>query len=165
VPQKIISLEKDIQAQFSSRISPKHSRAEIISFRTDGLNLHKLPAEPPFDAKIAVRHTVVERRGHAHDLAFLLMRGDVAAYAAIRADGVSLGLSAFVPDAGLAHVIFDLEHQRTCRADADAVTAVRASRVGQGNVKFSGNVGGEAATRHRNRKSVLRVCAAAILNC
>jgi hypothetical protein len=27
----------------------------------DWLNLHELPAEPPFDAKIAMRHAMVER--------------------------------------------------------------------------------------------------------
>ena len=95
MPQKIISLEKDIQAQSSSQISPKHSRPKLFSFRTDGLNLHKLPAEPPFDAKIAMSHTVVERRGHAHDLAFLLMHGDVAAYAAISRMPIMLASIAF----------------------------------------------------------------------
>src|ERR1035438_3238568 len=119
VPQNAISLEKDIQAQSSSRISLKHSRPELFFFRTDWLNLHKLPAEPPFDTKIAMSHTVVEWRGHAHDLAFLLMHGEVAAYAAIRTDGVSLGLEAFVPCAGLAHVIFNFEHQRARGAYAD----------------------------------------------
>ncbi len=102
---------------------------------------------------------MVKRRGHANDLAFLLVHGEVAAYSAIRADGVSLGLPAFVPSAGLAHVIFALEHQRAGGADADAVAAIDASRVGQGNVKFRGNVGGEAAAGHGNRKGVLRVYA------
>jgi hypothetical protein len=87
--------DRDIQAQSSSQTSPKHSRPKLFSFRTDGLNLHKLPAEPPFDAKIAMSHTVVERRGHAHDLAFLLMHGDVAAYAAISRMPIMLASIAF----------------------------------------------------------------------
>jgi hypothetical protein len=72
------------------------------------LNLHKLPAETPFDAKITVSHAVVKRRRHANDLAFLLVHAEVAAHAAVRADGVSLGLTALVPCAGLAHVVFAL---------------------------------------------------------
>src|SRR5271163_4703431 len=105
-------------------------------------------------------HAMVKRRGHANDLAFLLVHSEVTAYAAIRTDRVSLSLAAFIPCAGLAHVIFALEHQGAGGADANAVTAVDASRVGQGNVKFGGNVGREAATGDRNRKGVLRVYAA-----
>src|SRR5579864_519808 len=90
------------------------------------LNLHELPAETPFDAKIAVSHVVVSRRGHANDLAVLLVHSEGAAHAAIRTDGVSLGLTVFVPCAGLAHVIFTLEHQRAGRADTDAVAAIDA---------------------------------------
>ena len=160
VPKKIISLEKDVQAQSSSRISLKHSRPKLPTFPTDWLNLHKLPAETPFDAQIAVSHAVVQRRGHANDLAVLLVHGQVATHAAIRTDGVSLGLAAFVPGAGLAHVIFALEHQRAGGANADAVAAIDASRIGQRNVKLRGNVGREAATRHGNGKSILRVYAA-----
>jgi hypothetical protein len=55
----------------------------------DWLNVHELPAEPPFDAKIAMRHAVVERRGHANDLAFLLLYREVATYPAIGTDGVN----------------------------------------------------------------------------
>ncbi len=107
-------------------------------------------------------HAMAERRGHANDLTFLLVHGELAAYAAIRTDGVSLDLAAFVPCAGLAHVIFALEHQRACGTDADAVAAIHAGRVGQGNVEFSSNVGGEAAARYGNRKSALRVYAAGL---
>jgi hypothetical protein len=131
----------------------------IDGLLADRLNLHELPAEPPFDAKIAMRHAMVQRRGYANDLAFLLVYGEIAADAAIRADGVSLGLAPFVPSTGLAHVIFALKHQRSRWADANAVTTIDISRVRQGNVKFSGNAGGEAATRHGNREGILRVYA------
>jgi hypothetical protein len=141
-------------------ISAVPPAGNLFFLLVDWLNLHELPAEPTFDAKIAMGHAIVERRGHANDLAFLLVDGEIATYAAIRTDGVSLGLAAFVPSAGLAHVIFALEHQRARGADADAVAAIDASRVGKGNVKFSGNVGGEAATCHCNCKGVLRVYAA-----
>jgi hypothetical protein len=85
--------------------------AKLFFLPADWLNLHELPAESPFDAKIAMSHAMVKRRDHANDLAFLLMHGEVAAYAAVGTESVSLGLAAFVPDAGLAHVIFALEHQ------------------------------------------------------
>src|SRR5579863_4424871 len=127
--------------------------------RPNWLDLYKLPAEPSFDAKVAVGHAVVNRRADTHDLAVLLVHGEVAAYAAIRADGVGLGLAAFIPDAGLAHVIFALEHQCACGADTDAVAAIDAGRVGQRNVKLGSNMGGEAAPGHSDGKSILRVYA------
>ena len=49
--------------------------AELFFLFAGTLNLHKLPAETPFDAKIAVSDAVVKRRGHANDLAFLLVHG------------------------------------------------------------------------------------------
>ena len=91
------------------------------------MNLHKLPAETPLDAKIPASHAVVKWRGHANDLAVLLLHGEVAAHTAVRTDGVRLGLTALVPCAGLAHVIFTLEHQRTGGTDTDAVAAIDAS--------------------------------------
>ena len=76
--------------------------------------------------------------------AVLLVDGEVAADSAVGADGVGPGLAAFVPGPGPAHVIFGLEHQGACGTDADAVTAIDTSRVGQWYFKFCGNVGGEA---------------------
>src|ERR1700674_2494509 len=67
--------------------------AELFFLFPGTLNLHKLPAETPFDAKIAVSDAVVNRRGRANDLAFLLVHGEVAAHAAVRTDGVSLRLT------------------------------------------------------------------------
>ena len=61
------------------------------------LNLHELPSEPAFDTQIALRHAMVKRRGYTNNLAVLLVHRQVAAYAAIRTDGVSLRLAAFVP--------------------------------------------------------------------
>ena len=122
-----------------------------------GFNLHELPAETPFDAKIAVSHAVVERRSHAHDLAVLLVHGEVAAHAAVRADSVGLGLPAFVPCARLAHIIFALEHQRAGGTDADTVAAIDAGRIGQRNIELGGDMRGEAAAGDGDRESVLRV--------
>src|ERR1700684_562361 len=96
----------------------------------DRLDLHELPAEPPFDTKIAMSHAMVKGRGHANDPAVLLKHGEVAAYSAIRTDGVSLGLEAFVPCAGLAHVIFAFKHQCAVGAATNAVAPIDASRVG-----------------------------------
>jgi hypothetical protein len=131
-----------------------YTLAQLFFFLVDWLDLHELPAKPPFDAKIAMSHAVIERRGHPNDVAILLVHGEVAAYAAIRTDSVSPCLAAFVPSAGLAHIVFTFEHQRARGADADAVAAIDAGRVGQGNVKFSSNVGGEAAAGHGDRKGV-----------
>src|ERR1700685_2185251 len=75
------------------------SRARILVIAR--LDLYILPAKAAFDAEISVRYAVVQRRGPADDLAFLLMHRQVAAHAAIRADGVRLGLLALVPCAGL----------------------------------------------------------------
>jgi hypothetical protein len=140
--------------------SPFSSPTSLFLLLVDRLDLHELPAKPPFDTKIAMSHAMVKGRGHANDPAVLLKHGEVAAYSAIRTDGVSLGLEAFVPCAGLAHVIFAFKHQRAGGADTNAVAAIDASRVGQRNVEFSRNVGGKTATRHGNRESVLRVHAA-----
>ena len=43
--------------------------AKLSFLLADWLNLHELPAEPPFDAEIAMSDAVVERRGYANDLA------------------------------------------------------------------------------------------------
>jgi hypothetical protein len=50
----------------------------LFYLRVRGLNLHILPAEAPFDAKIPVRHARVQRRSHANDLVVLLVYGEVA---------------------------------------------------------------------------------------
>jgi hypothetical protein len=70
---------------------------------------------------------VVVRRGHANNLAFLLVNCEVATHATVRADGIGLCLAALVPCTSLAHVKFALEHQRAGRADTDAVAAIDAS--------------------------------------
>ena len=88
--------------------------------------MYELPAESSLDAEIAAGHVVIERRSYANDLVVLFMHGQGTADAAIRADGVGTGLPGFIPGAGLAHIVFSLEHQRTRRADADAVAAIDA---------------------------------------
>src|SRR5580700_2324168 len=57
----------------------EHGMPERLFYlRVRGLNLHILPAEAPFDAKIPVRHARVQRRSHANDLVVLLVYGEVA---------------------------------------------------------------------------------------
>ena len=86
--------------------------------------------------------------------------GEVAAHAAIRTDRIGAGLAGFVPRAGLAHVVFGLEHQRAGGTDADAVAAIHAGGIGQRDIVFGGDVGGEAASGDGDGEGVLRIHAA-----
>src|SRR5262249_61559483 len=61
-----------------------------------------------------------------------------------------------------AHAVPALEHEGAGRADADAVAAVDAGRVGQRHVGLGGDARVEAAARHRDRERVLRVDAAGL---
>ncbi len=110
-------------------------------------DLHKLPAESAFDAEVAASDVVVERRRHADDFAVLFVHGEITAHAAVGTNSVSLLLPRFVPGAGLAHLVFALEHQRAGRADADAVAAIDARGVRQGDVELGGDVGGDQRRR------------------
>jgi hypothetical protein len=83
-----------------------------------------------------------------------------AADAAVRADRVGHWSARLVPRAGGAHVVLALEHQRAGRADADAVAAVDARRVGQRDVELGRDAGVEAAAGDRDRERVLGVLAA-----
>ena len=65
-----------------------------------------------------------------------------------------------VPGAGLAHVVLGLEHQRAGRADADAVAAVDARRLGQRDGLLGRDPGVEAAPGDGDRERVLGVLAA-----
>src|SRR4029077_10394903 len=76
------------------------------------LDLHKLPAEAPLDAEIAMGDRVVQGRRDLHDFAVLLVHGQIATHAAIRTDRGCLLLPRLVPRAGLAHIVFTPEHQR-----------------------------------------------------
>src|SRR5207237_7123357 len=69
-------------------------------------------------------------------------------------------LRCLVPGAGGAQVVLRLEHQRAGGADADAVAAVDARRVGQSDVVFGGDVGVEPATGDGDGEGVLGVGAA-----
>src|SRR5215472_15685655 len=89
-------------------------------------DLHELPTEAAFDARVAAGHVVVQRRGHAYDLAVLLVHRKIAAHAAVGADGVRVRLPRFIPRAGLAHIVLALEHQGPGGTDANAVAAVHA---------------------------------------
>ncbi len=106
---------------------------------------------------MAARHTIFDRRGDLHDLVILDVQRQRAADAAIGADRVGFGLLLFLPLAALAQLVFRGKHQRAGRADADAVPAVDAGRVGERNVVFGRNVGVKAAPRHGDGERVLRV--------
>ena len=96
------------------------------------------------------------------DLVVLHVQLERAADAAVRADRVGDGLVRLVPGAGLAHVVLALEHQRAGRADADAVAAVDAGRVGERRGELGRDARVEAAPGHRDREGVLRVGAAGL---
>ena len=70
------------------------------------------------------------------------------------------GLGRLVPGPGLAHVVLGLEHQRAGRADADAVAAVDAGRLGQRHGLLGRDPGVEAAAGDGDRERVLGVLAA-----
>ena len=77
-------------------------------------------------------------------------------------DRCGLVLFGFVPRAGLAHVVLGLEHQRAGGADLDAVAAVDARRLLQGNVEFGADMGIESATCHGDGERVLPLLATGI---
>ena len=66
--------------------------------------LDELVAEPPLDAEVAARDVVIVRRRDLDDVAVLHVQRQVAADAAVRADGVDLLLLRLVPGAGLAQI-------------------------------------------------------------
>ena len=122
--------------------------------------LDELEAEPTLDAQMAVGHRRVHRRGHLDDLVVLDVERERAADAAVRADRVGHGLGRLVPRAGLAHLVLGPEHQGAGRADADAVAAVDAGRVGQPDVPLGRDPGVEPAPGDRDRERVLGIDAA-----
>src|SRR4051812_49653657 len=88
------------------------------------------------------------------------MHLELAPDAAVRTDRVRHALGRLVPGAGLAHVVFALEHQRTRRAYADAVAAVHAGARIERHGVLGGDPRVEATSGHRDRERVLRVGAA-----
>src|SRR5690348_13508265 len=123
-------------------------------------SLRELPAEAAFDAEIALRHGMVERRTHFHDSSFLGVHRQFASDSAVRTDRFRARLFRFVPGSRRAHVVFDFAHQRARGAHGDTVPAVHARRLGERNFKFRGDVRVEPAPRHANRERVLCVHAA-----
>src|SRR5215469_3892979 len=103
-----------------------------------GPALDEFEAESSFHAQVTVGDVVVEGGGHFHDAVVLDVQFEVAADAAVGADGGGDGLPGLVPGAGLAHVVFALEHERAGGADPDAVAAVDAGRIGQAHVELGG---------------------------
>src|SRR5215813_11305726 len=127
-----------------------------------GPALDELEAEAPLDAQVTVADVMVERRGHLHDPVVLHVQFEVAADAAVGADGGGDRLPGLVPGAVLPHVVLALEHQRAGRAHPDAVAAVDAGRVGQADVELGGDAGVEPPAGHRDREGVLGVLAAGL---
>src|ERR1043166_1280974 len=62
------------------------------------------PTESPLDAEIPLRDRVLERRGRLEDLIVLHVEPQRATDAAVRANGVGLGLSRLVPCAVGTHI-------------------------------------------------------------
>ena len=73
------------------------------------------------------------------------MQRQVAADAAVRANGVDLGLLFLVPGARLAQLELARGHERARGAHGDAVAAVHARRFRQRHVELGGDVRTEAA--------------------
>src|SRR5262245_18879450 len=119
--------------------------------------LDELPPEAALDAQMAARHVVVEGRGHAHDGVVLHAELERAADAAVGADCIGHGLLRLVPAAGLPEVMLGLEHEGARRADADAVAAVDAGRLGKGSRELSRNARVEAASGDGDGEGVLRL--------
>src|SRR4029077_16196010 len=102
--------------------------------------LHVAIAVAAFDAEVAAREVVVVGGVDAHDRIVLDVKREVAADPAVRTHGVDLGLLLFAPVTRLAQVELALRHQRTRRADRDAVAAVDAGRLGQRDVELGRDV-------------------------
>src|SRR5206468_8398876 len=94
------------------------------------------------------------------DAVVLDVERERAAHAAVGADRVGRALLGLVPRARRAHVVLALEHEGAGRADADAVAAVDAGRVGQRHVGLGGDARVETAAGHGDRERVLGVDAA-----
>ena len=90
------------------------------------------------------------------------MQRERAADAAIGTDRVGLRLPRFVPLAAFAELILATKHQGPGRADADAVTAINARRIGQRNIGFRRDPGVKTPAGDRDRKRVLGVGAAGL---
>ena len=88
--------------------------------------LNELATETAFDAQVAVGNGDIKWRRDLHNAIVLRVKSQRAADAAIRTDRVRLLLLGFIPRAGLPHVVFRLEHQRTRGTHTDAVSTVNA---------------------------------------
>src|SRR5512146_1738459 len=89
------------------------------------------------------------------------MQVEIAADAAVGADGGGDRLRGLVPGARLAHVVLARGHERAGRADADAVAAVDARGIRECHVELGGDAGLEAASPPDLPKARLRVRRAA----
>ena len=98
---------------------------------------------------------MVEGGGHLHDAVVLDVEVEVAADATEGADRGRDRLGVLVPRAVAAHLVFGGEDQCSRRADADAVAAVDACRLGEGDVVFGGDGRGEAPTGDVDGEGVL----------
>src|SRR5579884_1694338 len=133
------------------------SRAGALETR---LPLDELEAEAALDAEVALRHVVVVGRRDVDDLTVLHVQLEVAADAAVPADGRRHLLARLVPRACLAVVVLALRHERAGGADGNAVAAVDAGRLRQGHVELGRDVCVEASAGDGDGERVLVVDAA-----
>src|SRR5690349_21846738 len=82
-------------------VTPLGLAAHQISARSRSAGVHELPAEAALDAEVAASDVVVHRGRGFDDSVVLDVQLQVAAYAAVGADGLGNGLAALVPGAGL----------------------------------------------------------------
>src|SRR5690606_37408202 len=96
------------------------------------------------------------------DAPVLLVELEVAAHAAVGADGASDRLALGRPAARLPEVQFGRRDQRAGGAHGDAVPAVHAGRLRQRHLVLGGDAGAEAPAGDRDGEGVLGVVAAGL---
>src|SRR3972149_5364142 len=100
---------------------------------------------------------MVHRRRDLDDPAVLGVEVEVAPDAAIGADRRCPSLTALVPRPVGAHLVLAAEHERSGRADADAVAAVDAGRLRQGDRLLGRDPRIEATPRDGDGERVLGI--------
>src|SRR4029077_19486583 len=97
-----------------------------------------------------------------HDRIVLHVQVEIAAHAAIRADGLRDRLLFGLPLSRLAQLVLAAEHERAGRADGDAVAAIHARRLGQFHDELGRDARVESAPRDRDGERVLILLAAGV---
>ena len=100
---------------------------------------------------------MILRGGRFDDSVVLNMEFEVATHPAVGANGLRDRLFALVPGVRLSHIEFGFRHQRTCRADRDAVPAVDAGGFCKGDVELGRDANVKSSTGGGDGEGILRV--------